>query len=80
MNLPHVRGDEPSEDAEIIGKMVHLPHVRGDEPLKTGQTFCGTRNLPHVRGDEPDRCRQLNVSLAICPTCVGMNRNRGSEK
>ena len=32
--------------------------------------------MPHVRGDEPDTDELFEDMMTVCPTCVGMNRDR----
>ena len=78
MDLPHVRGDEPTNSQKCERREENLPHVRGDEPFEFLKFDGFSCHLPHVRGDEPTSRCIIERRSKICPTCVGMNR-RGNE-
>ena len=52
-----------------------MPHVCGDEPYHR-ENCSYLRRMPHVCGDEPGQSLKMMSWSVVCPTYVGMNRNR----
>ena len=72
--VPHVRGDEPSDQFLFID-CLRVPHVRGDEPAAAIAWAIAASRSPCTWGWTSTVKKSVSISPAF-PMYVGMNRYR----